>query len=95
MLGYGIASVFGAIPAELFPGRRDGTIFGTLNLFSSSGAGVGPRVTGVLHDRTGSYASAFVLALPASLVSAVAIRLAAPREVRTVAGRVPRRAHAG
>src|SRR6267142_1149254 len=31
-LGYGLASVFGAIPAELFQGKHYGTIFGTLSL---------------------------------------------------------------
>src|SRR3989337_1859376 len=32
MLGYGAASVFGAIPAELFQGRHYGTVFGSLSL---------------------------------------------------------------
>ena len=30
MLGYGLTSVVGAIPAEIFQGRHYGTIFGTL-----------------------------------------------------------------
>ena len=32
MLGYGLTSVVGAIPAEIFQGRHYGTIFGTLML---------------------------------------------------------------
>ncbi|HEV8676982.1 MAG TPA: MFS transporter [Methylomirabilota bacterium] len=91
MLGYGLASVFGPIPAELFQGRHFGTIFGTLNLAAGAGAGLGPWVTGVLYDRTGSYAPAFWLAIALSVVSAGAIWLAAPRKVRAVAGRTPKR----
>jgi MFS family permease len=90
MLGYGLASVFGAIPAEIFQGRRYGTIFGTLSLASIIGGALGPWVAGALHDRTGSYALAFTIAIGASAVSAVAIWLAAPRKVRAVAGRVHR-----
>jgi MFS family permease len=88
LLGYGLASVFGAIPAELFQGRHYGTIFGTLTVASTGGAGLGPWVTGLLYDRTGSYVIGFWLAIGWSIVSAVAMWLAAPRKVRVVAGRV-------
>jgi MFS family permease len=88
MLGYGLAAVYGAIPAEIFQGRHYGAIFGTLSLASSAGAALGPWVTGWLYDVTGSYAPAFCLAIACSLVSAVAIWLAAPRRVRAVAGRI-------
>jgi MFS family permease len=87
LLGYGLASVFGAIPAELFQGRHYGTIFGTLTVASTGGAGLGPWVTGLLYDRTGSYVIGFWLAIGWSIVSAVAMWLAAPRKVRAVAGR--------
>ena len=90
VLGYGLASVFGAIPAELFQGKHYGTIFGTLSLASIVGGAIGPWVAGALYDRTGSYVLAFWLAIGASVVSAVAMWLAAPRKVRAVAGRVPR-----
>ena len=90
MLGYGLASVFAAIPAEIFHGRHYGAVFGTLCLASNGGAGLGPWVTGLLYDRTGDYVVAFWLAIAASVVSAVAIWLAAPRKVRAVAGRVRR-----
>jgi MFS family permease len=91
MLGYGLASVFGPIPVELFQGRHFGTIFGTLNLAAGAGAGLGPWVTGLLHDATGSYAAAWWLAIACSGVSAGAMWLAAPRKVRAVAGRLPGR----
>ncbi|HEU5321453.1 MAG TPA: MFS transporter, partial [Methylomirabilota bacterium] len=89
LLGYGLASIYGAIPAELFQGRHYGTIFGALGLASGFGAGLGPWLAGVLHDRTGSYAPGFWLAIAGSLVSIAAVWLAAPRKVRAVAGRLP------
>lgn len=91
MLGYGLTSVIGAIPAEIFQGRHYGSIFGTLMLASIAGGAAGPWLTGVLHDATGSYTSAFWIAIGCSLLSTVAIWLAAPREVRAVAGRVAHR----
>jgi len=90
MLGYGLTSVVGAIPAEIFQGRHYGTIFGTLMLASIAGGATGPWVTGALHDVTGSYTLAFWIAVGCSVVSAVMIWLAAPRQVRAVAGRVAR-----
>lgn len=90
VLGYGLTSVFGAIPAEIFQGRQYGTIFGTLNLAAIVGGAAGPWVAGALHDRTGTYVLAFWIAIGASALSAVAIWQAAPRKVRAVAGRVHR-----
>ncbi len=89
-LGYGFASIYGAIPAELFQGRHYGTIFGVLGIGAGLGSGSGPWVAGEIHDLTGSYAAAFWLAIAFSLVSIVCMWLAAPRKVRAVAGRVPR-----
>ena len=89
LLGYGLASIYGAIPAEIFQGRRYATIFGTLSAASTAGAGLGPWVAGVVHDRTGSYVVAFAIAIGCSAVSALAIWLAAPGKVRAVAGRIP------
>jgi MFS family permease len=88
LLGYGVTSVFGAIPAEIFQGRHYGSIFGTLTLSSVGGGAVGPWLTGVLYDRTGSYTLAFWIAIGCCAISAVAIWLAAPRKVRVVAGRL-------
>ena len=88
MLGYGVASVFGAIPADLFQGPHYGTVFGTLSLAAIVGGAIGPWMAGALHDRTGDYVLAFWLAIAACVVSSAAIWLAAPRTVRVVAGRV-------
>ncbi|MET0852164.1 MAG: MFS transporter, partial [Candidatus Rokuibacteriota bacterium] len=90
LLGYGLASVFGAIPMELFQGARYGAILAVLNIASNAGAGMGPWVTGLVYDRTGSYAPAFWLAFACSAVSIGAVWLAGPRKVRLVAGRAGR-----
>ncbi len=84
VLGYGLTSVIGAIPAEIFEGKQYGTIFGTLMLASITGGAAGPWLTGALHDASGSYAPAFSIAILCSLVSALAIWRAAPRKVRSV-----------
>jgi MFS family permease len=90
MLGYGLTSVFGAIPAEIFEGRHYGSIFGTLMLAAIIGGAVGPWAAGALHDATGSYTPAFLIAILCSAASILAIGRAAPRRVRAVAGRAAR-----
>jgi len=86
MLGYGLTSVIGAIPAEIFAGPHYGSIFGTLMLAAIVGGGAGAWVTGALYDATGGYALAFYLAMGCSAVSAGAVWFAGPRQVRAVAG---------
>jgi MFS family permease len=88
MLGYGLTSVLGAIPAEIFDGPHYGAIFGTLMLGAIAGGAAGPWAAGLLHDWTGSYAAAFWIAMACSVLSAIAIWRAAPRKVRAVAGRI-------
>jgi MFS family permease len=90
VLGYGVTSVFGAIPAEIFEGRHYGSIFGALMFMAISGGAAGPWVAGMIHDATGSYALAWWIAIAVSVLSIVAIWRAAPGKVRAVAGRVPR-----
>ena len=86
-LGYALTSVMGPIVMEIFEGRSFGAIFGTLTVPSIAGGAAGPWVAGLIHDTTGSYRIAFVLAIGCSLVSAAAIWLAAPRKIRLVPGR--------
>jgi len=88
LLGYGLASVFAAVPAEIFQGKRYATIFGVLNTSAVGGGGVAPWVTGVIYDRTGSYALAWWLSIACCMVSIVCIWVAAPRKVRAVAGQI-------
>ena len=90
LLGYGLATVYGAIPAELFQGPHFGTIFGTLSSASILGAASGPWVAGRVYDRAHSYALGLLLAIALSLLSIACIWLAAPRKVRVVAGQIAR-----
>ena len=86
-LGYGLASVFGAVPAELFAGKHYGRIFGILGGAASLGGALGPYATGVLHDVNGAYDQAFAIAIAVSALSIATMWLAGPRKVRLVAGR--------
>jgi len=90
VLGYGLASVFGAVGVELFAGKKYGVIFGTLGAFAGVGAAVGPLATGWLFDLFGNYNVAFAVAAAVSSASIVFMWLAGPRKVRLVAGRVPK-----
>lgn len=87
-LGYALTSVMGPIVAEIFEGPHYGSIFGTLTVALIAGGAAGPWLTGVIHDATGSYRLAFLLAIACCVVSAVAVWIAAPRKVRLVPGRV-------
>ena len=70
LLGYALTSVMGPIVAEIFEGPHYGSIFGTLTVALIGGGAAGPWVTGVIHDATGSYRLAFVLAIACCVVSA-------------------------
>ena len=87
LIGYGMASIFGAVPAELFSGKRYGAIFGFIGSFSSTGAAIGPWVTGVLFDVAGNYETAFIVAMILCGISITAMWIASPRKVILVAGR--------
>jgi len=84
MLGYGLTSVLGAIPVEIFEGKHFGVIFGSVMLAAAGGGAAGPWLTGMLHDWTGSYRGGFLIAIAWCAVSALAIFIAAPRKVRAV-----------
>ena len=88
LLGYGLTSVMGPIVAEVFEGPHYGSIFGTMTIALIGGGAAGPLVAGVIHDRTGSYRPAFLLAIGCCAVSAGAIWIAAPRKVRLVPGQL-------
>ena len=90
LLGYALTSVMGAIVAEIFEGPHYGVIFGTITVALIGGGAAGPWAAGAIHDATGSYRLAFLLAIVLCAVSAAAIWIAAPRMVRMVPGRLPR-----
>lgn len=83
-LGYGLASLFGAIPNELFAGKRFATILGCISVTATLGAGIGPWLTGYLYDRNGDYNVAFWLIILACPLSMFCIWMAAPRKVRQI-----------
>ena len=91
-IGYALTSVMGPIVVEIFEGPHYGSIFGAITIALIGGGAAGPWVAGVIHDAQGTYRPAFLLAILCCFVSAAAIWLAAPREVRCVPGRVPRSA---
>ena len=88
LLGYGMTSVVGAIPAEIFEGKHYGSIFGTLMLGAIAGGAAGPWALGALYDATGNYVAGFWLSLAFAVLSIFAIWRASPGKVRAVAGRV-------
>jgi MFS family permease len=87
-LGYALTSVMGPIVAEIFEGPHYGSIFGTITVALIGGGAVGPWVAGVIHDATGSYRLAFLLAISCCVISVAAIWIASPRMVRLVPGRI-------
>ena len=88
-LGYAVTSVMGAIVAEIFEGPHYGAIFGAITVALTGGGAAGPWVAGAIHDATGSYRLAFLLAIACCIMSAASIWIAAPRKVRLVPGRMP------
>ena len=90
-LGYALTSVMGPIVAEIFEGPHYGAIFGTVTVALTGGGAAGPWAAGIIHDATGSYRLAFLLAIACCIISAAAIWIAAPRKVRLVPGQIPRR----
>ena len=87
-LGYSATAVLGPIVVEIFEGPHFGAIFGTLMVAAIGGGAAGPWITGLMYDRLGNYRIGFAIALALSVVSAIAIFLAAPRKVRRVAGQL-------
>jgi MFS family permease len=87
-LGYALTSVMGPIVAEIFEGPYYGSIFGTITIALIAGGAAGPWVAGIIHDITGLYRLAFLVAIACCVISAIAIWRAAPRKVRLVPGRV-------
>ena len=88
MLGYGLTSIMGAVVVEIFQGKHYGSIFGTVMFVALAGGAAGPWITGVLHDLSGSYTSAFVIGIGVSALSAIAIWRASPGKIRAVAGQL-------
>lgn len=66
--------------ADIFYGRHFGVISGLLLSGFGIGGIIGPWLGGIIYDVTGSYTSAFLLAMACVVVSGVALWVAAPRK---------------
>ncbi len=79
-LGFGARGpIITAIAVDLFPGRRFGVIYGILSVGNGIGGGIAPWFGGVVHDLTGSYRLAFLIAVGFCALGAVCFWLARPR----------------
>lgn len=78
-LGFGARGpIITAMAAQLFPGRF-GAIYGILSVGNGIGGGVAPWFAGAVHDLTGSYRVAFLIAVGFCAVGSVCFWLARPR----------------
>ena len=78
-LGFGARGpIITAIASQLFPGRRFGVIYGFLSVGNGIGGGVAPWFGGFVHDVTGSYRIAFLIAMGFCVVGSACFWLARP-----------------
>jgi MFS family permease len=91
-IGYGLATVYGSMPADVFQGKGYGVIFGTISTMALVGGAVGPWLTGLLYDNSGNYHLAFHVIIGMSALSIFSVWIAAPRKRRLVAGQAEKRA---
>jgi MFS family permease len=63
-LGFGARGpIITAMASQLFQGRRFGVIYGLLSIGNGIGGAIGPWFGGAIHDLTGSYLIAFLIAV--------------------------------
>jgi MFS family permease len=95
---YGYAVIFGlfygasavlmpVISADIFHGRRFGSILGGLYIGSGFGGAAGAFVGGYIFDLTQGYTWAFLLTIPIVWITSLLYWQAAPRKIRMVAGK--------
>jgi MFS family permease len=81
-LGFGARGpIITAMASQLFPGRF-GAIYGLLSVGNGIGGGVAPWFAGLVHDLTGSYRLAFLIAVGFCAVGAACFALARPPRSR-------------
>jgi MFS family permease len=79
-LGFGARGpIITAMASQLFPGRRFGAIYGALSVGNGIGGGIAPWFGGFVHDLTGSYRVAFLIAVGFCAAGAACFWLARPR----------------
>jgi MFS family permease len=78
-LGFGARGpIITAIASQLFHGRRFGVIYGFLSVGNGIGGGIAPWFGGAIHDVTGSYRIAFLIAVGFCAMGAACFWLARP-----------------
>jgi MFS family permease len=78
-LGFGARGpIITAIASQIFPGRRFGVIYGILSIGNGIGGGVAPWFGGFVHDVTGSYRVAFLIAVGFCAIGSACFWLARP-----------------
>lgn len=87
-VGSGIVSpTASALYADIFQGRHFAAILGVIAAGMGVAGTLGPWLGGYIHDITGSYFLAFLVAIAAACLACAAVWLAAPRKVRLTGGR--------
>lgn len=71
-----------SIHADLFQGKKFGTILGTVNMGFGAGGALGAWFGGYVYDHTGSYGLALKLIIGLTFFSTVLVWVVAPRKVR-------------
>lgn len=79
-LGFGARGpIITAMASQLFPGRRFGAIYGIMSVGNGLGGAFGPWFGGAIHDLTGSYRIAFLVAAGFCAAGSGCFWLARPR----------------
>jgi sugar phosphate permease len=80
------SSVMPSITADVFHGKRVGSIYGTFATAMTCGAGLGPWLAGHLYDVTGRYTIPFLMVIAFLNVACVLVWIVAPRKARNKGG---------
>ncbi|MFC1930637.1 MFS transporter [Chloroflexota bacterium] len=88
-LGLGIPALAAAV-TDVFQGRRAGATIGFVWFMFAVGGTIGPWLGGVIFEVSGSYLIAFILSAVMAVISCIALWIAAPRQIRLVAGKMRR-----
>jgi MFS family permease len=67
------ATIVSVLVGRITPPAHYGIVFGLLGIGNNLGAGLGPVLSGVLYDRTGSYLPVYLAALAVLLLGITAL----------------------
>lgn len=82
-IGWGVtAPMFMAAAADLFQGRRFGSIYGVVEGVIGTGGAFGAWLAGAIYDKTGGYSSAFLYSAIVTVASCLFVWIAGPGKVR-------------